>query len=652
MRYTTFSATTFQAFRLSRLHHYGSPPFHHHLHLHQHIAFQLWATFRLPTPIMLKCLWGLISVARGGSYPVRFGSVLPPFAHLLLHPPARSFTPLATLQVAAAVGVGRRALRVATPGECVSVYGFAPGTLPPFGHPNLLPVLVDAGLEVIDQSHKGNTEGSREPHGASETVDGGVPAAEAAALSSLYCGSGVAEAVVEVSYQQLLTLSGGRPVDIADDSLAAEAAAAATPAVDAPVSAVVTALSGLEAASPSPGAAAATAVTAVDTGAGGGGVAGGSTAVETVMAGAGGGGAAPTRFLLDSMLGRLCRWLRCLGLDAEYVGRMSPGKAELARLTAKAAREGRIFLTRDQRLAERRDVAAPYVLHSDDAAAQLDELVRHFNVRFDEALVMSRCNACNAAAFQLISPREAARELVPPRVFQLVEEFWRCGCCGKVFWMGPKSASAIALVGGMLARSRRPEEPTMFSFFNDGYDMASISHTGHTASPALVSRLGAAAEGEVVAATATAAAAEAVMAGGTEASDGDAADTGAGVREGRSGVRELGEEKGASGGANPVAMVVVAAAAAAATAAAAVAAMAAPRWAAAAAAAAAATAVAATATEATAPVRARSGVAVSAGVDSTATQEGMATGQVVVSGTATAGSASVAVVSAPGRQLM
>ncbi len=52
-----------------------------------------------------------------------------------------------------------------------------------------------------------------------------------------------------------------------------------------------------------------------------------------------------------------------------------------AQMAAAAAREGRIFLTRDSRLAERRDIAAPYVLHSDDPTQQLGELVRHFGVR-------------------------------------------------------------------------------------------------------------------------------------------------------------------------------------------------------------------------------------------------------------------------------
>lgn len=46
--------------------------------------------------------------------------------------------------------------------------------------------------------------------------------------------------------------------------------------------------------------------------------------------------------------------------------------------------------------------------------------------RLDSGEAMSRCSACNAADFRLIQPREAAAGLVPPRVFEVVEEFWRC----------------------------------------------------------------------------------------------------------------------------------------------------------------------------------------------------------------------------------
>lgn len=44
-------------------------------------------------------------------------------------------------------GVGRKRVRIATPDECVTIYGYAPGGVPPVGHrtPNL-PTLIDATL--------------------------------------------------------------------------------------------------------------------------------------------------------------------------------------------------------------------------------------------------------------------------------------------------------------------------------------------------------------------------------------------------------------------------------------------------------------------------------------------------------------------------
>ncbi|EDQ84965.1 uncharacterized protein MONBRDRAFT_29632 [Monosiga brevicollis MX1] len=45
--------------------------------------------------------------------------------------------------VAAAFGVHKRSVRLASPAECISVFGYAPGTLPPVGHRSLCPVLVD-----------------------------------------------------------------------------------------------------------------------------------------------------------------------------------------------------------------------------------------------------------------------------------------------------------------------------------------------------------------------------------------------------------------------------------------------------------------------------------------------------------------------------
>lgn len=46
---------------------------------------------------------------------------------------------------------------------------------------------------------------------------------------------------------------------------------------------------------------------------------------------------------------------------------------------------------------------------------------------------MSRCSACNAAAFQRISHEEAAQH-VTERLLELVQEFWQCGKVS-VWWL-------------------------------------------------------------------------------------------------------------------------------------------------------------------------------------------------------------------------
>jgi len=57
-----------------------------------------------------------------------------------------------------------------------------------------------------------------------------------------------------------------------------------------------------------------------------------------------------------------------------------------------AAASGRIFLTRDARLASRRDcmAAAPYLLSTDDAVQQIREVARQWGLTWLPARAMSR----------------------------------------------------------------------------------------------------------------------------------------------------------------------------------------------------------------------------------------------------------------------
>ena len=119
-----------------------------------------------------------------------------------------------------------------------------------------------------------------------------------------------------------------------------------------------------------------------------------------------------------------------------------------------------MLLTRDAKLAARRDLAAAaFLLASNDPAEQLQEVSRHFGVRLEPDTVMTRCSACNTPGLRLVEPKGAARGRVPDRVFDIVDEFYDCGGCGKVFWVGPKSESAMQLMTALFSRGERVATP-------------------------------------------------------------------------------------------------------------------------------------------------------------------------------------------------
>jgi uncharacterized protein with PIN domain len=138
------------------------------------------------------------------------------------------------------------------------------------------------------------------------------------------------------------------------------------------------------------------------------------------------GGEAP-RFLADAMLGRLARWLRILGYDAEYF----PGEDDdLLRL---ARRENRVLLTRDTRLLRRRPLPPHLFIQSDRVMEQLRQVVAA--LRLDPtASPAHRCVCCNTVLEQ--RPKAAVFGLVPEFVWSHHERFWGCPGCRRVYWAG------------------------------------------------------------------------------------------------------------------------------------------------------------------------------------------------------------------------
>lgn len=131
------------------------------------------------------------------------------------------------------------------------------------------------------------------------------------------------------------------------------------------------------------------------------------------------------RLMVDTMLGRLARWLRLMGYDAAY-WRAGSDTA----LAQQAQAEGRLIVTRDHQLAGRRGVSALLV-----AAETLDDQIAEVRRCLGgKPEPFTRCSECNGQLAAL--PHADAAGLVPPYVWHTQAEFRRCPDCGRVYWKG------------------------------------------------------------------------------------------------------------------------------------------------------------------------------------------------------------------------
>jgi uncharacterized protein with PIN domain len=150
----------------------------------------------------------------------------------------------------------------------------------------------------------------------------------------------------------------------------------------------------------------------------------------------------PPRFVLDTHLGRLARYLRMLGLDTLY--RNDYQDDELARISSG---DDRILLTRDIGLLKRSIVRRGYWVRADGSEAQLAEVVR----RFDLAGAISpfgRCLRCNGQLEPIA--REVVEDRLPLRTRREQVDFRRCQTCGGIYWKGSHYVRMRRLIERML----------------------------------------------------------------------------------------------------------------------------------------------------------------------------------------------------------
>ena len=152
------------------------------------------------------------------------------------------------------------------------------------------------------------------------------------------------------------------------------------------------------------------------------------------------------RFVVDTMLGRLARWLRAMGYDTLYLG-----QAEDRRLRELARAEQRVLVTRDRVLAR---LAEPdsCLIRSERVDDQVIEAVQRLALSPDNGDWLSRCLECNG----LLEPgsRESVQALVPEHIFATHTDFLRCPGCGRIYWAGSHADRMVERLSQLLGRAR------------------------------------------------------------------------------------------------------------------------------------------------------------------------------------------------------
>jgi len=133
------------------------------------------------------------------------------------------------------------------------------------------------------------------------------------------------------------------------------------------------------------------------------------------------------KFIADSMLGRLAKWLRVLGYDTLYQPFYRQG------VIGASIGEGRKLLSRHRSTVTR--YANSMLIHSDHVNDQLDEMKKAGTIISERSRWFSRCLLCNV----LLEKAEGthAHDNVPEYVFyQSASEIRFCPSCHRYFWPG------------------------------------------------------------------------------------------------------------------------------------------------------------------------------------------------------------------------
>ena len=158
------------------------------------------------------------------------------------------------------------------------------------------------------------------------------------------------------------------------------------------------------------------------------------------------------QFVVDSMLGRLARWLRILGFDTWYFREIDD--RELLNLHAET---GRTLLTRDTHLVQCRGVGRHVLVESDGWEDQLRQVVAALSLDVCPERMLTRCLLCNRR-LETLAPEEAYGR-IPDYVAGSTSAFQGCRSCDKVYWAGTHRRRMEEVVSTLRSDRKAIQEP-------------------------------------------------------------------------------------------------------------------------------------------------------------------------------------------------
>jgi len=132
-------------------------------------------------------------------------------------------------------------------------------------------------------------------------------------------------------------------------------------------------------------------------------------------------------FLVDSMLGRLAKWLRVMGYDTHYQKVYTTEDIEKLILT------GRLFITKNE--SYHKAYESSFLIKSDKVKDQLHEIKNRGHLPLNPKRGFSRCLLCNMKLIS-VTAKDASGHIPEYILTQNIKGVSFCPDCHRYFWPG------------------------------------------------------------------------------------------------------------------------------------------------------------------------------------------------------------------------